>query len=283
MTTLGEIAAVADACLQGCDAATVIVGVAPLHRAEPGHLSFLTHPRYRAYLETTRATAVILSPEDAAGRPTPAVVAANPHVAYARAATLFAPVAESRRGIHCTAWVSPDAHIAADAWIGPHCAVEAGAVIDAGVVIGPGCVIGEHAIIGAGSRLVAQVTICHRVRLGQRVLVHPGAVIGSDGFGFVPNPEGRMEKIPQLGNVELGDEVEIGSGCTIDRATMGSTRIGNGCKLDNLIQVAHNVEIGHSTVIAAQAGISVEEATEAIRRSFSYEYLPPHLLEQPEE
>ena len=256
MTTLGEIAAVADACLQGCDAATVIVGVAPLHRAEPGHLSFLTHPRYRAYLETTRATAVILSPEDAAGRPTPAVVAANPHVAYARAATLFAPVAESRRGIHCTAWVSPDAHIAADAWIGPHCAVEAGAVIDAGVVIGPGCVIGEHAIIGAGSRLVAQVTICHRVRLGQRVLVHPGAVIGSDGFGLALDSESRWLKVPQLGSVLIGDDVEIGANTTIDRGALEDTVIEDGVKLDNQIQIAHNVYIGAHSALAGCVGIA---------------------------
>jgi len=252
---------VADACLQGCDAATVIVGVAPLHRAEPGHLSFLTHPRYRAYLDATRATAVILSPKDAANCPTPAVVAANPHVAYARAAALFAPVAEPRRGIHGTAWVSPDAHVAADTWIGPHCAVEAGAVIETGVVMGPGCVIGEHAIIGAGSRLVARVTVCHRVRLGQRVLVqrvlvHPGAVIGSDGFGLALSSEGRWLKVPQLGSVLIGDDVEIGANTTIDRGALENTVIEDGVKLDNQIQIAHNVHIGAHSALAGCVGIA---------------------------
>ncbi|CDH46052.1 UDP-3-O-(3-hydroxymyristoyl)glucosamine N-acyltransferase [Candidatus Contendibacter odensensis] len=256
MTTLGEIAVVAGAYLRGCDAATVIVGVAPLHRAEPGYLSFLTHRRYRACLETTRATAVILSPEDAASCSTPAVVAANPHVAYARAAALFAPVAESRRGVHCTAWVSPDSHIAADTWIGPHCVVEAGAVIEAGVVIGPGCVIGEYAIIGANSRLVAQVTICHRVRLGQRVLIHPGAVIGSDGFGLALDSKGRWLKVPQLGSVLIGDEVEIGANTTIDRGALEDTVIEDGVKLDNQIQIAHNVHIGAHSALAGCVGIA---------------------------
>ena len=256
MTTLAEIAAVAGARLQGCDAATVITGVAPLHRAEPGQLSFLTHPRYRSYLATTRATAVILSPEDARDCPAPAVVAANPHIAYARAATLFEPVAESRRGIHPTAWVSPTASIAADSWIGPHCAVEAGAVLEIGVIVGPGCVIGEQAVIGEGSRLVAQVTICHRVRLGRRALVHPGAVIGSDGFGLALDSDGRWLKVPQLGSVLIGDDVEIGANTTIDRGALEDTVIEDGVKLDNQIQVAHNVHIGAYSALAGCVGIA---------------------------
>ena len=256
MTTLGEIAVLAGARLQGCDAATTIFGVAPLHCAEPGHLSFLTHPRHRAYLEATRATAVILSPEDAITCSAPAIVVANPHAAYARAAALFAPVTELHRGIHCTAWVSPDAHIAADTWIGPHCAVETGAVIEAGVIVGPGCVIGEHAIIGACSRLVARVTICHRVRLGQRVLVHPGAVIGSDGFGLALDSEGRWLKVPQLGGVLIGDDVEIGANTTIDRGALENTVIEDGVKLDNQIQVAHNVHIGAHSALAGCVGIA---------------------------
>jgi UDP-3-O-[3-hydroxymyristoyl] glucosamine N-acyltransferase len=256
MTTLGEIAAVAGARLQGCDAATVVAGVAPLHRAEPGQLSFLTHPRYRSYLATTRATAVILAPEDARDCPAPAVVAANPHVAYARAAMLFEPQVEARRGIHPTAWVSPTAHVAADSWIGPHCSVEAGAAIESGVLVGPGCVIGEQAVIGENSRLVARVTICHRVRLGRRVLAHPGAVIGSDGFGLALDGEGRWLKVPQLGSVRIGDDVEIGANTTIDRGALEDTVIEDGVKLDNQIQIAHNVRIGAHSALAGCVGVA---------------------------
>ncbi len=256
MTTLGEIAAVAGARLQACDAATIISGVVPLHRAEPGQISFLTDPRYRSFLATTRATAVILSPEDARDCPVPALVAANPQVAYARAAMLFEPATESRRGVHPTAWVSPTATIAADAWIGPHCSVEAGAMIESGVTVGPGCVIGEQAIIGEGSRLVARVTICHRVRLGCRVVAHPGAVIGSDGFGLALDCDGRWLKVPQLGSVVIGDDVEIGANTTIDRGALEDTVIEEGVKLDNQIQVAHNVRIGAHSAFAGCVGIA---------------------------
>lgn len=256
MITLGEVAAAAGARLQGGDAATVVVGVAPLHRAGPGQLSFLTHPRYRSCLATTQAAAVILSPEDAQDCPAPAVVATNPQVAYARAATLFEPAAESRRGVHPTAWVNPKAEIAADVWIGPHCSVEAGAVIEAGVIVGPGCVIGEQAVIGAGSRLVARVTVCHRVRLGRRVLAHPGAVIGSDGFGLALDTGGRWLRIPQLGSVVVGDDVEIGANTTIDRGALEDTVIEDGVKLDNQIQVAHNVHIGAHSALAGCVGIA---------------------------
>jgi len=256
MTTLGEIAVVAGARLRGCDAATVITGVAPLNRAEPGQLSFLTHARYRPFLTATRAAAVILSPRDAADFPVPALVASNPHVAYALAAALFEPAAESRRGIHPTAWVSPTAHIAADAWIGPHCTVEAGAIVEAGVIVGPNCVIGEQAVLGAGTRLVAQVTLCHRVRLGCRVLGHPGAVIGSDGFGLALDRDGRWLKVPQLGGVCIGDDVEIGANTTIDRGALEDTVIEEGVKLDNQIQVAHNVRIGAHSALAGCVGIA---------------------------
>ncbi len=256
MTTLGEIAAVSSARLQGCDAATVVTGVAPLSRAEPGQLSFLTHARYRPFLAQTRAAAVILSTEDAVDCPAPALVADNPQVAYARAATLFEPVAEARSGIHPTAWVSPTARIAPDAWIGPHSTIEAGAVIESGVFVGPNCVVGEEATLGEQTRLVAQVTVCHRVRLGRRVLVHPGAVIGGDGFGLALDRGGRWLKIPQLGRVLVGDDVEIGANTTIDRGALEDTVIEDGVKLDNQIQVAHNVRIGAHSALAGCVGIA---------------------------
>ncbi len=256
MPTLGEVAAVANLRLQGCEAATVVTGVAPLHQAGPGYISFLTHPRYRQYLAATRAAAVILSAEDAAGCPAPALVADNPQVAYARAATLFEPAPPAETGVHPTAWVNPSARIAADAWIGPQCTVEAGAVIEAGVFVGPNCVIGAGATLGENTRLVAQVTVCHRVRLGRRVLVHPGAVIGSDGFGLALDRGGRWLKIPQLGSVLVGDDVEIGANTTIDRGALEDTVIEEGVKLDNQIQVAHNVRIGAHSALAGCVGIA---------------------------
>lgn len=256
MATLGEIAAVSGTRLQGCDAATVVTGVAPLDRAEPGQLSFLTHSRYRPYLAATRASAVILSAEDAVACPAPALVADNPQVAYARASALFEPTAKAMAGVHPTAWVSPEARVAADAWVGPQCTVEAGAVIGAGAFVGPNCVIGEHAEIGEQTRLVAQVTVCHRVQLGRRVLVHPGAVIGSDGFGLALDRGGRWLKIAQLGGVRIGDDVEIGANTTIDRGALEDTVIEEGVKLDNQIQVAHNVRIGAHSALAGCVGIA---------------------------
>lgn len=256
MTTLGEIAAVSGACLQGGDPAMVVTGVASLDNAEAGQLSFLIHPRYRHYLAATHAAAVILSPSDIDACPTPVLVADNPHTAYARAAALFEPAAEPRKGVHPTAWVHPTAQIALDAWIGPHCTVEANAVIEAGVSVGPQCVIGEQVIIGAASRLVAQVTVCHRVRLGCRVLVHPGVVIGSDGFGLALEHDGRWLKVPQLGSVQIGDDVEIGANTTIDRGALEDTVIEDGVKLDNQIQVAHNVHIGSHSALAGCVGIA---------------------------
>ena len=256
MPTLGEIAAAAGARLQGGDPTTVVTGIAPLASAQSGQLSFLIHPRYRPFLATTQAVAVIIAPADAVACPIPVLIATHPQVAYARAAGLFEPATETRYGIHPTAWVSPAAQVAADAWIGPHCTVEAGAVIEAGVIVGPHCVIGEQAVIGAGTRLIAQVTICHRVQIGQRVLIHPGAVIGSDGFGLALDQDGRWLKIPQLGSVRIGDEVEIGANTTIDRGALEDTVIEEGVKLDTQIQVAHNVHIGAHSALAGCVGIA---------------------------
>lgn len=256
MATLGEIAAAVGLRLQGGDAATIITGVAPLHRAKSGHISFLVHARYRRYLATTHASAVILSIEDAADCSAPALIADRPEVAYAQVAALFEPTLSGKSGIHPTAWVSPAAQVASDAWIGPHCTIESGAVIASGVFVGPNCVIGEQAVVGENSRLVAQVTICHRVRLGQRVLVHPGAVVGSDGFGLALDQAGRWLKIPQLGGVLIGDDVEIGANTTVDRGALEDTIIEEGVKLDNQIQIGHNVRIGAHSALAGCVGIA---------------------------
>ncbi|HNW77746.1 MAG TPA: UDP-3-O-(3-hydroxymyristoyl)glucosamine N-acyltransferase [Candidatus Competibacteraceae bacterium] len=256
MATLGDIVTVTGACLHRGNAATVVSGIAPLHGAQPGQISFLISSRYRHLLAGTQASAVILAQEYADACPVPVLVATNPHLAYAKAATLFEPGLTRPPGIHPSAWVSPEAEVAADVWIGPQCTVEAGARIASGVQIGPNCVIGEQAVLGAGTRLVAQVTICHRVRIGCRVLVHPGAVIGSDGFGLAPDSGGRWLKVPQLGSVWIGDDVEIGANTTIDRGALEDTVIEDGVKLDNQIQVAHNVRIGAHSALAGCVGIA---------------------------
>ena len=256
MPTLGEIATLCGAQLQGGAATTMISGVAALDRAQPGQLSFLISPRYRSHLATSAAAAVILAPHDAAACPIPALVTAQPHLAYAKAATLFERALPSAKGVHPSAWVSPDAQIAADAWIGPHCSIEAGAVIAAAVHIGPNCVIGAQARLGAGTRLVAQVTVCHGVSIGERVLVYPGAVLGSDGFGFARDAQGHWLKVPQIGGLRIGNDVEIGANTSIDRGALDDTVIEDGVKLDNQIQVAHNVRIGAHSALAGCVGIA---------------------------
>lgn len=252
--TLAEIATAADAPLRG-NGAVIVTGVATLQKAGPDQISFLTNPRYRKFLESTQAAAVILSQADAPACKVPVLVSDKPQVTYARVAALFAPSPVACQGIHPSAWVSDQAQVAKEAWIGPHCTVEAGAVIEAGVFVGPNCVVGENAVLGAHSRLIAQVTLCHGVRLGQRVLVHPGAVIGSDGFGLA-DADGRWIKVPQLGSVWVGDDVEIGANTTIDRGALEDTVLEEGVKLDNQIQVAHNVHIGAHTAVAGCVGIA---------------------------
>ena len=256
MITLGEIAALSGVTLHQGDASTPVAGVAPLDRAGPADLSFLTNPRYRPHLLKTRAAAVILSVADAAACPVPALIAQNPQVAYARAAGLFAPQLASVPGIHPSAWVDASAQLADDVSIAAHCTIGAHVQIAAGVVLGPNCVIAENVQIGAQSRLVAQVTICHGSQLGERVLVHPGAVIGSDGFGLALDEQGQWLKVPQLGAVRIGNDVEIGANTTIDRGALEDTVIEDGVKLDNQIQVAHNVRIGAHSALAGCVGIA---------------------------
>ena len=252
--TLGELARQVGGKVHG-DADCIIRAVATLQNAQPGEITFLANPRYRKYLSATRASAVILSADAQADCPVIAWVVDNPAVAYARAAALLHPIPAAVPGIHPSAYVSPDATIHASASIGPQCVVEAGVQIDAGVTIGPGCFIGEHSRVGADSRLLAHVTLCHGSHIGRRVLIHPGAVIGSDGFGLA-NDAGKWVKIPQLGRVRIGDDVEIGANTTIDRGALEDTVLEEGVKLDNQIQVAHNVHIGAHTAIAGCVGIA---------------------------
>jgi UDP-3-O-[3-hydroxymyristoyl] glucosamine N-acyltransferase len=251
---LGELAHAIGAELHG-DPACEIRGVAGLVEAGPGDLAFLAAAKYRKHLPDCRASAVILGRDALPECPGNALISANPHLAFARATALLFPPPPAPTGRHPRAVVEDGAHIDPSAWIGPGAVVETGARIGARVFVGPNCVLGREVEIGADSRLVASVTLCHGVVLGQRVLVHPGAVIGADGFGYAKDGE-RWVKVPQLGGVRIGDDVEIGANTTVDRGALQDTVLADGVKLDNLIQIAHNVQIGENTAIAGCVGIA---------------------------
>jgi UDP-3-O-[3-hydroxymyristoyl] glucosamine N-acyltransferase len=229
--------------------------VATLSHAEAGTLSFLANPRYRRQLETTRATAVLLGPQFADACPVAALIDPNPYLAYARIAELLHPQPPLVAGIHPTAVVSSGARIAASASIGPLAVIEDDVDIEARAAVGAGCVVQRGARIGEDSRLTARVTVYGGVRIGRRCLVHAGAVIGADGFGFAADA-GTWIKVPQVGGVRIGDDVEIGANTTIDRGAIDDTVVEHGVKLDNQIQVGHNVSIGAHSAIAGCVGIS---------------------------
>jgi UDP-3-O-[3-hydroxymyristoyl] glucosamine N-acyltransferase len=252
--SLGELAVRFGCELRG-DPQVTVDSVAALTTAGPRAITFLANPKYVAQLSGTRAGAVILDPKSADASPVPVLVAANPHATYARVATLLHPEPPLNPGTHPSAVVSagatiePDAEIAAQAFIGT------GARIGARCFIGPGCVVDRGAEIGDDTRLSARVVIGHHVRIGRRCIVQPGAVIGGDGFGFAPE-KGTWVKVPQIGSVLIGDDVEIGSNTTIDRGALGDTVIEEGAKLDNLIMIAHNVRIGAHSGLAAAVAIA---------------------------
>jgi len=252
--TLAELANRCGGQIRG-DGNTLIRLVATIQHAGPGAITFLSNPHYRRYLAETRAAAVILSLADAEICPVPSLVSANPYLLYARVATLLTAVLSAPKGIDADAKVHSDAQVSPEARIAAGVVLEAGVEIARGVSIGPNCVIQNGASVGEDSRLVANVTLCHHVRIGKRVLIHPGAVIGADGFGFARDGEVWF-KVPQLGSVVIGDDVEIGANTSIDRGTLEDTVIENGVKLDNQIQVGHNAHIGEHTIIAGCVGIS---------------------------
>jgi UDP-3-O-[3-hydroxymyristoyl] glucosamine N-acyltransferase len=229
--------------------------VATLSHADTGALSFLANTRYRRQMESTRATAVLVGPEDAAVCPVAALIDPNPYLAYARIADLLHPQAPSAAGIHPSAVASAGARIAPSASVGPLAIIEDGVEIGERVFVGPGCIVQQGAQIGADSRLTARVNVCAAVRIGRRCIVHAGAVIGADGFGFAANA-GTWVKVPQVGSVQIGDDVEIGANTTIDRGAIDDTVVEHGVKLDNQIQVGHNVTIGAHTAVAGCVGIS---------------------------
>ena len=251
---LGQLAVRFGCSVRG-DADVQVEHVATLAHAGPGAISFLANPRYREQLAHTRASAVILAEEHAEQCPVAALVADDPYATYARIADLLHPRGSRRPGIDERAVVDPRADVASSASVGACAVIAAGARIEEHAVVGPGCVVSDDARLGPHAELVANVYLGPRVWIGARTLVHPGTVIGADGFGFAREPEGWL-KVPQLGSVRIGDDVEIGALTTVDRGAIEDTVIEEGVKLDNNIQVAHNVHIGAHTIIAACVGIS---------------------------
>jgi UDP-3-O-[3-hydroxymyristoyl] glucosamine N-acyltransferase len=237
------------------DGEHVIEGVGTLAQASTQQVSFLANPRYRGELAASAAGAVVIARADAEGLTRNLLISRNPYADFARIGQCFEHRAAAVPGVHASTVVEPGASIDVSASIGPLCSIGAGTRIEAGAEIGPGCVIGADCVIGAQSRLVARVTLVERVRIGRRVLIHPGAVLGADGFGLAFDA-GQWIKVPQLGGVVIGDDCEIGANTTIDRGALEDTVLEDDVRLDNQIQVAHNVFIGAHTAIAGCAAIA---------------------------
>ena len=235
--------------------------VAPLESSQPGSISFLAHAKYRAHLKACRASALIVSDPSlvapGSGAPPFAaiLVVKDAYVAYARAAALLHPVASELPGVHPTAVVHPSARVDPTAHVGAFVAIGENARVEARVTLHPHVVLYRDVFVGEDTTLHAGVSVREGCRIGKRALVHNNAVIGADGFGFAKGADGKYVKIPQIGVVEIGDDVEIGALSAVDRASMGATRIERGTKLDNLVQVGHSVRIGEDGVLCAQVGI----------------------------
>lgn len=239
----------------GADAEQCVSGLNTLQDADSAQVSFLASANYQRFLVDTRACAVLLGEDLAAECPVSALVVDDPYHAFARATAIFDTAPKGRAGIHPAASVHPDAEVDPSACIAAGAVVEAHARIGAGAFIGANCVVGEGSEIGAGSRLYPGAIVYHGCSIGRDCIVHSQAVIGADGFGFAPHQR-QWTKIHQLGGVEIGDEVEIGACSCIDRGALGNTVIGQGVKIDNQVQIAHNVRIGDYTAMAACSAIA---------------------------
>lgn len=250
--TLAEIAARLGGDLLG-DGNIRISRVATLASAGEGDIAFLANPKYRQQLRTTQAAAVLLAPDAADDFAGPRIVSANPYAYYARVAALLNPMQVGFAGIDPSAVVASP--LPASVAVGPQVSIGRAVVLGENVIIHPGCVIGDGVHIGAGSVLYPNVTVYAGCQLGERVILHSGAVIGADGFGFAPDG-GQWVKIPQTGIVRIGNDVEIGANTTVDRGALEDTVIGDGCKIDNLVQIAHNCRIGPNSVLAGCVGVA---------------------------
>jgi UDP-3-O-[3-hydroxymyristoyl] glucosamine N-acyltransferase len=254
--TLDEVAKLIGGRVVG-DGSVVLTGVSGIREAQPGHLTFLSNPKYTRYLRTTRASAVVVDggcQDLGAAGATPLVVADNAYAAFARAMGLFADEHRPAPGVHPAAHVDPGAVLGRDASVGPCAVVLDGARVGDRTVIHPGVYVGAGAVVGSDCVIHPNAVLKSACVLGDRVVVHAGSVIGSDGFGFAREGDTQV-KVPQIGGVVVEDDVEIWANVCIARATVGTTRIGRGTKIDNLVQIAHNVVIGEGSIVVAQVGI----------------------------
>lgn len=250
--TLAEIAAQLGGDVLG-DAQTKVSRVAPIASAGSGDIAFLSNPKFRSQLAECKASAVILRPEVADEFSGPRIVTGNPYAYYARVASLLYPRRDRLSGVHSRAVV--DSVVPDSVTIGPNVVIGTGVVLGEGVVIHANCVIGDNVVVGERTLLYPNVTIYDACRIGRRCILHSGAVIGADGFGFAPDDQ-LWVKIPQVGSVVLGDDVEIGANATIDRGALDDTVVGDGCKIDNLVHVGHNCRIGNNSVLAGCTGVA---------------------------
>ena len=251
---LGELASRFDCELVG-DPEVIVDNVAGLQNAGPGSLSFLSNPAFKKQLSDTKAAAVVLRGPDAGDSPVASLISDNPYADYARMANIIHPPPSHEPGIHGSAVVAASASVASSAHIGPNATIGENAIVGEKAYIGPGSMVGPDSVVGEGCRLIANVTLVRMVSIGARGIVHPGVVLGADGFGNAMTPDGWV-KVPQLGGVRIGDDVEIGANSTIDCGAIDDTIIEDGVRIDNLCMIAHNVHVGAHTAMAAMTGIS---------------------------
>lgn len=256
--SLRELAAALGGDLFG-DPDQMVTGIAALAQAQAQHISFVSHPKYRSHIQSTRAACLIVPPDlaESARRRGACIVTPDPYLYYARLSQWWRARAarQPTAGRHPTAWVADDADVHPSASLGPFAVVESGACVGAGASIGAHALVGSGARIGESTVLHARVTVGADCQVGARCILHPGVVIGADGFGFAPH-QGEWVKIEQLGAVVLGDDCEVGANTCIDRGALGDTVLGVGVKLDNLIQIGHNVRIGDHTAMAGCVGVA---------------------------
>lgn len=252
--SLGELSVQFGCELVG-DPKSTVSRVATLANATAGDLSFFANSAYRDVLRKTTASAVIVRPDDAGDCPVNALLAPDPYLAYAKMATILYPSPSLVTGIHTSAVVAATAEVSGAAQIGANAVIDDRVIVADGVYVGSGVVIGPRCAVGEGTRILANATLVQDVELGERCIVHPGAVIGADGFGNAMSVDG-WQKVPQIGGVRIGNDVEIGANSTIDRGAIEDTVIADGVRLDNLVQIAHNVVIGEHTAMAAFVGVS---------------------------
>jgi len=256
--TASQIASIINGTIEG-DANAIVSSFGKIEEAQNGQLSFLANPRYEEYLYSTNASIIIINDKHQLKQPVNATLirVADAYSAFAALLSVYQQMITSQlSGMQEPVWIHPTAKLAENIFIGAFTYIGQNVIVSNNVKLFPQVFLGDNVIIDEGTILYPGVKIYHDCIVGKNVTIHAGSVIGSDGFGFAPQPDGGFKKIPQIGNVVIEDNVEIGANATIDRATMGSTLIKKGAKLDNLIQIAHNVEVGYNTVVAAQAGIS---------------------------